>query len=68
MSKQRQKGIGITVEERAHLDKMKALYEKATGEHCDWGKFLIAASLLALEALKNGYKIVTIVRVQHDRI
>jgi len=66
MSK-RQKLIGVTIEEGLHLEKMKASYEKATGENCDWGKFLIEVSLLGLEALEAGLRVVTTVNVQHPR-
>jgi hypothetical protein len=62
----RQKSLAVTVEERAELDKRKALYEKITGQHCDWGQFLLAISLLGMTALQDGYQIVTIVRVQHS--
>ena len=67
MSKQRQSGIGVTIAERAYLNKNKALYEKITEQHCDWGKFLSHASLLALKALDEGYRVVTIDHVTVKR-
>jgi hypothetical protein len=51
MTEPRQKSIGITPQEKATLDTAKRLYEKKTGDQGDWGKFLGAASILALAAL-----------------
>lgn len=62
----RQRPIPVTFEERTQLDKMKASYEEITGQRCDWGKFLIDICLLGLESLKDGYSIVTTVRVKHS--
>lgn len=51
MTDPRQKSIGITPQEKKQLENAKQLYENATGERSDWGKFLATASLLALGAL-----------------
>lgn len=65
MTKPRQKSLAVTFEERKQLDRMKARYEQITEQYCDWGQFLLAISLLGLEALQAGYRIVTTVSVQH---
>ena len=51
MNEPRQKSIGITPQEKAHLEKAKQLYENETGDRADWGKFLAISSALALGAL-----------------
>jgi len=61
---QRQKTIAVSVGERALLGKRKEAYESITGERCDWGEFLTAISLLGLEALQDGYKILIAINVQ----
>jgi hypothetical protein len=57
MTEPRQRTIAVTPEEKSHLEKMKALYQQDTGDVTDWGKFLAAASILALGAL-GVYKLV----------
>ena len=51
MTEPRQKSIGVTPQEKIDLEKAKQLYENATGERGDWGKFLAISSALALGAL-----------------
>jgi len=60
----RQKIIAVSVEEGVLLGKRKEAYESIIGERCDWGEFLTAISLLGLEALQDGYRILTTVNVQ----
>lgn len=58
MTEPRQKSIGVTPREKAQLEKAKALFERETGDRVDWGRFLGAASILALGAL-GIYKLAT---------
>ena len=51
MNGPRQKSIGVSLQEKAQLDKAKHLYETNTGDSTDWGKFLAIASALALGTL-----------------
>ena len=53
----RQKTIGVTEAERKRLDKLKAEYEKAIGEPCDWGRYLTEAARLAKAAVEIGYRV-----------
>jgi len=51
MTEPRQKSIAVTPQEKAQLERAKALYEKKTGNRSDWGEFLAVASILALVGL-----------------
>ena len=51
MTEPRQKSIALSPQEKARLDSAKRLYEQATGDRGDFGKFLGIVTALGLGAL-----------------
>ena len=51
MREQKQKTIGVTPNEKAHLDRAKKKYQEHAGENVDWGKFLLTAAIAGLAVL-----------------
>jgi DNA-directed RNA polymerase subunit RPC12/RpoP len=52
VKKREQKSIGLTLSEKARLEKAKRLYEESTGgDKTDWGQFLGIIAGLGLAAL-----------------